>query len=31
MSDEEITARLAIERQSDDPKVIRLFRERGYG
>jgi DNA-binding transcriptional regulator YiaG len=31
MSDEEIAARLAIEQQSKDPKVIRLFRERDYG
>jgi hypothetical protein len=31
MSDEEIAARLALERKSNDPKVIRLFRERGHG
>jgi DNA-binding XRE family transcriptional regulator len=31
MSDEEVAARLAIERQRNDPKVIRLFRERGHG
>jgi DNA-binding transcriptional regulator YiaG len=31
MSDEEVAARLAIERQSNDPKVVRLFRERGHG
>jgi hypothetical protein len=31
MSDEEIEARIALERQSDDPKVVALFRERGRG
>jgi hypothetical protein len=31
MSDEEIAARLALERESKDPKVIRLFREHGHG
>jgi hypothetical protein len=31
MSDEEIAARLALERESNDPKVIRLFREHGHG
>jgi hypothetical protein len=31
MSDEEIEARIALERQSNDPKVVALFRERGRG
>jgi AraC-like DNA-binding protein len=31
MSDEEIAARLALERQSNDPKVVQLFRGRSHG